>query len=273
MNTTKIALKGVQETLLMPLWGRAFESKKDQPLLVDLEAVRIIDQIDYNFDEIENKVNPLSRLSWVSRSIYFDQKIKEFLKEFPYGTIINIGCGLDTTYERVNNGKSNWYELDFPEVIEIRKKVIQEYSNRTFLPYSVFDSKWYTKIENKENVLIMLAGVIYYFEEIDVKKIFESFRTNFHNPQVVFDYSSMKGMQIANKKVIEDGGMDKNAYLKWGIDHIEIIEKWNLGIKVNENMKMFHEHKKKYPINKRIGMWISDALAVMSLAKITISST
>ncbi|HNY17513.1 MAG TPA: hypothetical protein PKL75_08680, partial [Treponemataceae bacterium] len=75
MSTTKITLTGVQETLLLPLWGRAHETKKDKPLLIDKEAVRIIDQIDYDFSQIERRVNPLSRMAWVARSIYFDQKI------------------------------------------------------------------------------------------------------------------------------------------------------------------------------------------------------
>lgn len=273
MDTTKISLSGVQETLLLPLWGRAFETEKDKPLLIDNEAVRIIGQIDYDFSQIEKQVNPLSRLSWISRSIYFDQKIREYLESFPYGTIINIGCGLDTTYERVHNGNAKWYELDFPEVIETRKKFIKESQDRIFLPYSVFDSNWYEKITGKENVLIMIAGVIYYFEESEVKLLFDSFRKHFAHTQIIFDYESVKGMEIANKVVIENGGMDKNAYLKWGINNIKDIEKWNIGIKINENMKMFQEHRKKYPFSKRIGMWISDTLSVMSLAKITIKKS
>ena len=135
MDTKKIGLSGVQETLLLPLWGRAVETKKGNPLLVDHEAVRIIESIDYDFSQIEKKINPLSRLSWVSRSIYFDKKICDFLRDNPNATIINIGCGLDTTYERVNNGKAHWYELDFPNVINTRKQLVSETPNRTFLPY------------------------------------------------------------------------------------------------------------------------------------------
>jgi O-methyltransferase involved in polyketide biosynthesis len=273
MTTTKITLTGVQETLLLPLWGRAFETKKDKPLLIDKEAVRIIDQIDYDFSQIERRVNPLSRMAWVARSIYFDQKIAEFLKAYPNGTIINIGCGLDTTYERVHNGKATWYEVDFPEVIETRKKVICETANRLFLPYSVFDPKWYAPVTAKEPVLIMIAGVIYYFQENEVKALFQALRDHFGTVQVIFDYSSIKGMEIANKKVIDDGGMDKSAYLKWGINDITALEKWNGGIIVDEHKKMFADHRKRYPIPKRLGMWISDAASIMSLAKITIKKT
>lgn len=268
MENARINLHGVQETLLMPLWGRVWEMKKETPLLIDTEAVRIINSIDYDFSRIESKVNPLSRASWVSRSIYFDGKIKEYFKDNPEGTIIDLGCGLDTTYDRVNNGKAVWYELDLPEVIEIRKKLIRERENRRFLPFSITDPGWYARIENKDTVLIMMAGVIYYFEEAEIKKLFESFMREFKKGTIICDYSSKRGTAIANKKVIEDAGMDKSAYLKWGIDNIQEIEKWDERIKVIENMRMFKEHRDRYPFQKRLGMWISDTLSIMSLAKI-----
>ena len=70
----KIDLKGVQETLILPLWGRAVETQKGKPLLIDKEAVRIINSIDYDFTQIEKKVNKLSMASWIARSIFFDQR-------------------------------------------------------------------------------------------------------------------------------------------------------------------------------------------------------
>lgn len=266
----KINLKGVQETLLLPLWGRAVETKKPNPLLQDVEAVRIIDSLDYDFGHFARNVNPLSRTAWIARSIYFDEKIKNYLQKYPDGTVINIGCGLDTTYERVNNGKAAWYELDFPEVIETRKALIEENPLRKFLGYSVFDESWYAEIEKKDNVFIMMAGVIYYFEDTQVQELFKKFETVFGRCTIVFDYSSLRGVKIANKKVIEDGGMDQNAYLKWGIDNINTLGTWSNKITIVQHMKMFSEHRKKYPVSKRIGMWISDSLSIMSLAQIVI---
>ena len=87
---------------------------------------------------------------------------------------------------------------------------------------------------------------------------------------MAFDYSSPIGVKIANKKVIKDGGMDKSAYLKWGVKNIKIIKKWNMKIKIIGNIKMFYDHKKRYPFKKRIGMIISDLLSIMSLAHIRI---
>jgi O-methyltransferase involved in polyketide biosynthesis len=42
-------LRDVQETLILPLWGRAVESRKSKPLLIDTKALEIINSIDYDF--------------------------------------------------------------------------------------------------------------------------------------------------------------------------------------------------------------------------------
>lgn len=270
METNKVDLKGVQETLLMPLWGRAVETQKEKPLIVDKEAVKIINSINYDFAHFADNISPLSRASWIARSIYFDERIRDYLQVHPNGTVINIGCGLDTTFDRVSNGKEMWYELDFPEVIAARKVFIRESTTRMFLPYSVFNNVWYSEIGNKEDVLVMMAGVIYYFDEGDIKNLLDTFKQEFKKSTLIFDYSSMMGVKIANKAVIEEGGMDKTAYLKWGSNNIYEIEKWSTGIRVDENMKIFSDHRKRYPVRKRFGMWISDTLSIMSLAKVTI---
>ena len=272
MSERNVSLNGVQETLLLPLWGRAFETRKERPLLIDKTAVKIVESLNYDFSEIKDKVNPLSRASWIARSIYFDREIKGFLEKYPEGSVINVGCGLDTTYDRVNNGRAIWYEIDFPEVIEIRKGYIEEEEKRKFLSCSVFDESWYDEIRNTEHVMMMLAGVIYYFEEMQVNGLFKKIAEEFERCDIIFDYSSPQGIQVANRKVIEDGGMDKSAYLKWGIRDLRDIEKWNDKIAIISDMKMFREHKRKLPWSKRIGMIISDSMSIMSLAHIRISA-
>jgi O-methyltransferase involved in polyketide biosynthesis len=270
MGINDITLGSVQETLLLPLWGRAVETQKRNPLLVDQLAVTIINSIKYDFKTIEKKVNPLSRAAWVARSIYFDRKIKTFLSQQPDANIVNIGCGLDTTYDRVNNGKAIWYELDLPDVIELRRKYIKENEKRVFIAESVLDRNWYSQVKNKDHVLLLIAGVIYYFDENNVMRLFNELSSQFKYITILLDYSSQKGARIANKKVIENGGMSQNANLSWGIDNIYEIEKWNKKIKVIENLPMFKFHKKNYPVIKRIGMNISDMMKIMSLAHIEI---
>ena len=117
----KVELEKVQETLLLPLWGRAVESQKKVPGLVDRKAVEIINKIDYDFTLIAKNISWISQFSWVARSLHIDKIILEFIKNNPKATIVNIGCGLDTTFERIDNGQILFYDLDLPDVINLRK--------------------------------------------------------------------------------------------------------------------------------------------------------
>ena len=110
----KIELTDVRETLLLPLWGRAEENKKSKPLLSDSAAQEIVDKIDYDFQGIKKRLSRVSQLGWVARSIEIDNLIRDFLNKHPDATIVNIGCGFDTTFERVDNGRIKWYDLDLP---------------------------------------------------------------------------------------------------------------------------------------------------------------
>jgi O-methyltransferase involved in polyketide biosynthesis len=268
MAKEKIQLEDVQETLLLPLWGRAVETKKAHPLLTDNTAVNIVKSIDYDFSHIAENINELSRLAWIARSLYFDRKIQDFLAKNPNGTVINVGCGFDTTFDRIDNHQVEWYDLDVENVIALRKKFIKETEQRFFLPYSVFDKAWYQHIKNKKNVLIMMAGVIYYFNETEVKGLFQDFSDHFMNCEAMFDYSSPLGVKVANKKVIDDGGMDKSAYLSWGIKNIKDICKWDPQIRILENRSMFKGFKRKLGFQAKIGTLISDKLEIMSLTHI-----
>ena len=131
-ENNKIELGSVQETLLLPLWGRAIETQKKNPVLIDEKAVSIINIIHYDFTLLSKKISKISQASWIARSIYFDSKIKEFIKGHPDATIVNIGCGLDTTFERIDNGTIRWIDLDLPDSIALRKKFISE-SDREFV--------------------------------------------------------------------------------------------------------------------------------------------
>jgi len=270
MSPEKIKLENVQETLLLPLWGRFIENQKKKPLLIDAKAVEIITNMDYDFSKFEKRVHPLSRAAWIARSIYFDEKIAEHVTRYPNATIIHIGCGLDTTFDRISNGKAKWYELDFPEVIALRKKFLPEQENRIFIGDSALSEEWYQKISVRSDIFIFMGGVIYYFAEAEVKHLIKKIGKEFGQAVMVFDYSSSKGIEITNKKVLKKGGMSDEAKAKWGMDDIHEMETWQPGNKIIETMNMFAKHKKKYPLWKRIGMNLSDRMKIMSLAKIEI---
>lgn len=160
--------------------------------------------------------------------------------------------------------------MDLPEVIDLRRYYISETDRRQFISKSVFDISWYNEITNKNHVMLLIAGVLYYFDEHDIKKLINDFHTFLPGIEIIFDYASKKGVKISNKKVIEKGGMNKNAFLKWGCENIIELEKWESYIKVLHKMPMYKEYKKNYTFLKRIGMSFVDSLKIMSLAHIKI---
>jgi O-methyltransferase involved in polyketide biosynthesis len=173
----------------------------------------------------------------------------------------------------VDNGKIRWIDLDLPDVIDLRRKYITESSRRQFISKSVFDKSWYDEIKDKDRLMFIIAGVLYYFCENEIKGLFSDFYKIFKQGgvEIVFDYCSNRGLKISNKRVIEKGGFDKSAGLKWGIDDIYRLEKWPLShIKILEDMPMFREYKQNFPFYKRMGMNIIDSLKIMSLAHIKI---
>ena len=263
-------LGNVQETLLMPLWGRAYEMTKAEPLLRDEAAVAIMQKIEYDFSRIAKRINPISRAGWIARSIYFDAAIRDFLQRHEEAVVLNLGCGLDTTFDRVDDGKACWYELDFPDVIALRMRFIPENERRIFVAGSALDQDWYARIKPGASILIMLAGVVYYLTAAELRGLLREFEKHFGKTEVIFDYSSPQGVQLANKSVIKSAGMKEGAMLKWGIDDLREMESWGCGIKVIEDIPMFRDHQKRYPAWKRLGMALSDRMRMTSLARISV---
>ena len=241
-DRVNVNLGDVQKTLFLPLWGRAVETRKRKPMLVDETAVKIIDQVDYDFSQITQNMDELSQIAWIKRSLICDQVIKKFLTSYPEGTIVNIGCGLDTTFERIDNGKLKWYDLDLADVIELRRKFIQESERRKFIASSFLEKEWLENIEVKENILFIAAGVFYYFEEHQIKDFIIWLVNKYPGSQILFDVCSPIGVRVANKKVVENSGLDERSHLKWGIENKKDILTWDSEDKNNWHLLLFPNH-------------------------------
>lgn len=270
MEKIKVELEEVQKTLLLPLWGRAVESQKEDPRLVDKMAVEIIDKIDYDFTTITKNISWLSQFSWVVRSLHVDKTILEFIKNNPQATIVNIGCGLDTTFERIDNGQILFYDLDLPDVINLRKSFFPENERRKTISCSFFEERWLSQLQIKDGILFIAAGVFYYFDKNQMKNFFISIANYFPGCEVFFDSASPLGVKVANKKVLKDGGMDESVILKWGIKSAKLIEKWDKRIQLVEEFPMFKGMKAGFPLKMKYGLWMSDLLKIMSMVHLRI---
>ncbi len=262
----RIQLTKVQETLLLPLWGRAVEAKKPNPQLFDKKALDIIEKLDYDFSTITQNINRLSQMGWVARSLQIDSIVSEFIKEFPHGTIVNIGCGMDTTFDRIDNGRILFYELDLPEVIELRRKFFQDNERRKTIAGSFLDNNWLADIEVKDGLMCIAGGVFYYFDDQQMKTFFTKMANRFGKCDFIFDFLSDFGIKVATKKVLKAGGMNGAAIGKsWGIKKVLELENWDSRIRIVSEIPMYKGLKKEYSFKMKLGSYFSDFFNIASI--------
>lgn len=118
--------------------------------------------------------------------------------------------------------------------------------------------------------LFVAPGVLYYFEETQVRSILAKLADRFPGSELVFDACSPRGLKIANKRVIENGGMDASAQLKWGISRPAETHQWDGRITVLAEHRIFRELKGALSLKKKWGAFLSDALRIMSMIHLRI---
>jgi O-methyltransferase involved in polyketide biosynthesis len=265
-----INLGSVQKTLLLPLWGRAVESQKENPLMVDEAAVEIMQKIEYDFSATAQNMHALTQMAWIQRSLYTDGVVKRFLEKKPAGTVVNLGCGLDTTFERTDNGKLTWYDLDMPDVISLRRRLLVEGERRKYISASLFETSWLKEIQVCENVLFIAAGVLYYFEGNAVKNFLIHLSDTFPGSQIVFDASSPIGIKIANRKVIEGSGLDKKSFLKGGLKNANDLLLWDKRFRILDIHYYFKNNIRSFGLKNMMMGKFSDLMNIQYMVLLSL---
>lgn len=269
VSTHKIKpeLGTVQETLLLPLLARAEEAGWKESILKDMKAVELVNQLDFNQSKALSNMMEPGILGLAVRALKMDREIKRFLATHPDGKVVNIGAGLDTAFYRCDNGKVQWYDLDLPDSMDIRKSLLPEPNERVnYLSKSMFDYSWLDDIGDVSNGLfIIIPGVLPYFKENDVRDFFIRIAPRLSKAHVMFDTTSNLGRLIISRR-IKNAGMT-NANLGWGVISPSQIESWSPLIKVVKAEKFFHgiEKKKTYKLSTRRLMFWNDLFSTAQL--------
>jgi O-methyltransferase involved in polyketide biosynthesis len=231
----------------------------------------MIDKIDYNFSTIEGTMNEITRYAWIARSLHIDRTIRHFLLKHPKAAIVNIGCGLDMTFTRIDNGTLTWYDLDLPDVINLRRNFIQETDRSSCIACSFLDESWFRQVKVEDGILFIAAGVFYYFEEVQMKSFFSRLADIFLASEIIFDAASPLGVKVANKRVIKAGGMDKRSILKWGIETAKQIQLWDKRITLLDEYPLFKNMKNGLSFRNKYGTFLSDRLNIMFIVHLQFS--
>ena len=166
-ETTNQSRSDISETYLAPVYWRAIESQRPDAMIRDDVAVALVMQMGLDFSRV--KRIRMSELLNVMRMMFtreFDRYARAFLDRHPEAVVVHIGCGLDTRFERVDNGQVEWFDLDLPGVIDLRRKFIGDERERYhLLACSVLEDAWLeaVKVHSPRPILFLAETVFVYF--------------------------------------------------------------------------------------------------------------
>lgn len=205
----KIKLSGVPETMLQTVYARAKESR-GRGAIHDAKAEEIIEKLDYNFSLADKDTAMHSGV--IARTIVLDRMTKEWLASHPGAVVVNIACGLDTRCYRMS-GNAHWYNLDLPETMAVREKLLPESSTISQIAMSAMED-WGSEIsEQNVQVLIVIEGLTMYLNAKDVQQIFAVISSRFSQATIFVETMNPMIVKRFKEKSIEGS----HAKFTWGI--------------------------------------------------------
>ena len=239
----KTKLSGVAETLLIPLWARAVETKRANGLIQDEFAVQLVEQIDYDFAKFVRAKH--SQTGVAVRSYILDHETRSFIEKHPDAVCINLACGLDTRFYRVDNERIDWYNLDLPDVMRLRQNLLAEKNPRVHeIAASVFDADWVQKVEHTGRpVLILLEGAAMYFTEEEMRRLFSMLAESFADASMLIEI--MPPFIIGQQKR-HDSVDTKKAPFQWGVKSGKEIEKLHPAITFLKEQTFYEGFRRRW---------------------------
>lgn len=202
----------VQETLLIPLYGRKICNEAFPALYTDPYADELIDSLDYDFSAMEKQSKSIfyqfGALESAMRQLDMQWEIDDYLKIHPNASVVNVGCGLDQTGRHYLNGQRKVYNVDFPDIIEAREQLTAPKEYEINISTDINDLSWTDQIDAQNGVVLFAAGVMHYFKKEQVTSIVRHFAKVFRGGRFIFDAVGKFGRDVAMKKTLQTLGMN-----------------------------------------------------------------
>ena len=225
---TKVELGQVQQTLFFPLLARARETQGRHPLLSDPKAVELVDAIDFNAATYQ--AGP--RFIVVIRTMILDWWVRQFLAAHPGGTVVELGTGLNTRFERTDNGSVHWIDLDLPDTIELRRRFFTDTSRRRMLAASLLGEDWLPTVAELPGPYFFVSdGVLVYLREQEVTSALARIAARFPGSRLAFDTYPRAALKWEHKLADRRG----IARWQWPCDDPRTLER--LGLRLVESAR------------------------------------
>ena len=240
----KIKLSGVPETMLQTVYARAKESS-GRGAIHDAKAEEIVERLDYDFSLADK--DTAMRSGVIARTIVLDKLTKSWLAAHSGAVVVNIACGLDTRCYRMQ-GYQHWYNLDLPETIAVREKLLPENGKISQIAMSAMDD-WGGMIRESGDALVIIEGLTMYLSEADVQRIFDVIARRF--PRVTVLVEVMNPLVVRNFK--EKSIEGSHAKFTWGVRDGQALAALLPGFQLVEEHSLTEGMAEFLPIYKVLG--------------------
>ncbi|HMK45450.1 MAG TPA: class I SAM-dependent methyltransferase [Methanocella sp.] len=213
MDAEKVRLTKEHDTYLLTLYGKALDNRAKNPILGDWFADEVVRKIDYDFGEL--RIVRGTDTSVPVRAKHLDGWTREFIAANPVSTVLHLGCGLDSRIFRIDPPATvRWYDVDYPEVIELRRRLYPERHDYVMIGSSITEHGWLDEIPADRPVLVVAEGVLQYLSEQEGIALFGWITERFSGGQIIFDaYSRLMVRLVSQLFVLKRAGTS----LRWGI--------------------------------------------------------
>ena len=274
MQKYHIEKNTVQETLIIPLYGRKVCSDRFPNLFKDPEAERLCNMLDYDFAEkgkrMESGVGLFGALEVAQRQYDIACEVKDYLKAYPNAAVVNLGCGLDDTFRKCDNGTCRGYNIDMPDVIKVRNELLPENDREKNLGFDLNDESWMDEINAGEGAIFYATGVFYYFKTEDVKALFCKMAKRFPGAVLVFDACNERGAKMMTKTWLKEAGIsDVNAF--FSLENHTELEAWSkdfTSVSAKSYMRGYRDIYKDVSFLHKLMIRFCDRLVKMIIVKI-----
>ncbi|MCT7294276.1 class I SAM-dependent methyltransferase [Rhodococcus sp. PAE-6] len=244
-----VSLGEIQETLLIPLYGRAQDAQRSNSVLHDTKACEFVAAIDYDFAKFRGP----SLAGAVLRASIFDEYVRRFLSDHPGGTVIDLGCGLSTRFDRLDNGKVQWFDLDVPDTMALRRKFCSDSNRYTMLDGSLFDDTWWAPVINAGGpVFVLSEAVLLYFTADEVTAQLRTLSAAFPATRLAFDTGGTAMMNTQDRNPVFKA---VPARMKWTCDDPRTLEQCGMHLLESRTFATpQHSIRHTWPARYRVGL-------------------
>jgi len=235
MPGEKIHLSKEKETLLITLYGKAVDSRRPDSLLADRFADEAMGKIDYDFSRL--KVDRDMAAGLAARARIMDDWVRDFLGRNADAVVLHLGCGLDTRVQRIDPPTGvDWFDIDYPEVVALWRRLYPAKSNHHLLPASVVELEWLDKIPKDRPAMIVAEGLTPYLRPETGRRLFSALVERMPRGEIVCEVYSELGLKfVRNSPACKATGAD----LHWAVDDPRELERAAPGLRLLEDRSAY----------------------------------